>query len=80
MYCDSKVISRKLVRGGRKRDRTGFGGKFGFAESALENETWLMSMGEKAQCRGEPGIIYDNERRADSICETWLAFLVTNSS
>ena len=30
--------------------------------------------------RGGPGIIYDNECRADSIWETWLAFVVTNFS
>lgn len=31
-------------------------------------------------CRDLPGIMYVNDRRADSICETWLEFFVMKPS
>jgi hypothetical protein len=43
----------------------------------LRKEIKSTGLGKRGD---QPGIMYVKDRRADSICETWLAFLVTKSS
>ena len=60
----------------------GLGGYFGIAKATCARDG-IVSTGARQALRGQgnlPGMIYVKLRSALSICDTWPAFLVINSS